>query len=150
MQIPVPCWVAPSYLTLCDPMECGLPGSSVHGDPAGDNTRVDCHALLQGIFPTHGSNPGLLHCRHIFYPLSQQGSPRILEWVACHFSRRSPWPRSQTRIFCIAGTFFTSWGTREARMRSMSCKMLGWMNQKLESRLSGKRSINLDMQMMLF
>ena len=29
------------------------------------NTRVGCHALLQGIFPTKGLNPGLLHCRWI-------------------------------------------------------------------------------------
>ena len=33
------------------------------------------HFLLQGIFPTQGSNPGLLHCRHILYQLSQMGSP---------------------------------------------------------------------------
>ena len=76
MQIPVPCWVAPFHLTLFDTMECCLPGSSVHGDPAGDNTRVDCHALLQGIFPTHGSNPGLLHCRHIFLPSEPAGKPK--------------------------------------------------------------------------
>ena len=43
---------------------------------------VGCHALLQGIFPTQGSNPGLLHCRQILYHLSHQVSPRILEWVA--------------------------------------------------------------------
>ena len=30
------------------------------------NTGVGCHSLLQGIFPTQGSNPGLLHCRQIF------------------------------------------------------------------------------------
>ena len=34
-----------------------------------------CHSLLQGIFPTCGSNPGLLHCRQILYHLSHQGSP---------------------------------------------------------------------------
>ena len=39
-------------------MYCSLPGSSVHGDSPGKNTRVGCHALLQGIFPTQGSNPG--------------------------------------------------------------------------------------------
>ena len=50
-------------------------GSSVHGDSPGKNTGVGCHALLQGIFPTHGSNPGLLHCRQIVYCLSHQGSP---------------------------------------------------------------------------
>ena len=36
---------------------------------------MDCHALLQGIFPTQGSNPGLPHCRQILYHLSHQGSP---------------------------------------------------------------------------
>ena len=39
-------------------------------------------SLLQGIVPTQGSNPGLLHCRWILYCLSHQGSPRILEWLA--------------------------------------------------------------------
>ena len=39
-------------------------------------------SLLQGIFPTQGSNPGLLNCRWILYCPSHQGSPRILEWVA--------------------------------------------------------------------
>ena len=39
------------------------------------NTRVGSHSLLQGIFPTQGSNPGLPHCRRILYPLSHQGSP---------------------------------------------------------------------------
>ena len=36
----------------------------------GKNTGVGCHVLLQGIFPTQGSNPHLLHCRQILYPLS--------------------------------------------------------------------------------
>ena len=35
---------------------------SVHGDSPGKNTRVGCHALLQGIFPTQGLNPRLPHC----------------------------------------------------------------------------------------
>ena len=38
-------------------------------------TGMGCHALLQGIFPTQGSYPGLLHCRQILYQLSHQGSP---------------------------------------------------------------------------
>ena len=32
--------------------------------------------FIQGIFPTQGSNPGLLHCRQMLYPLSHQGSPK--------------------------------------------------------------------------
>ena len=51
-------------LILCDPMDCSLPGSSVHGIQESKNTGVDCHALLQGIFPTQGSNPCLLHLLH--------------------------------------------------------------------------------------
>ena len=57
-------------LTLCDPTDCSPPGSSVHGDSPGKNTGVGCHALLQGIFPTQGLNPGLPHCRQILYHLS--------------------------------------------------------------------------------
>ena len=44
-----------------------------------ENTGVGCHSLLQGIFPTQGSNLGLLHCRQILYHLSHQGSPVIAE-----------------------------------------------------------------------
>ena len=41
----------------------------------------DSLSLLQGIYPTWGSNPGLPHCRRILYRLSHKESPRILEWV---------------------------------------------------------------------
>ena len=43
-------------------------------DSPGKNTGVDSHDLLQGIFPTQGSNPGLPHCRWILYHLSHQGN----------------------------------------------------------------------------
>ena len=48
-------------------------------DSPGKNTGVGCHFLLQGIFQTQGSNPGLLHRRQTLYPLSHQGSPCILQ-----------------------------------------------------------------------
>ena len=79
----------------------------------GRNTGVGSLTLLQGIFPTQGSTPGLPHCRWILYQLSHQGSPRILEWVAFPFSHRSSWPKNRTGVSCIAGSF-TSWATREA------------------------------------
>ena len=69
--------VAQSCLTLCNPMDYSWPGSSVHGDFPGQNTRVGCHALLQGIVPTQRSNRGLLHCRWILYHLSHKGSPKM-------------------------------------------------------------------------
>ena len=108
------CLVAQSCLTLCDLMDCSLPGSSVPGDSPGKNTGVSCLALLQGIFPTQGLNPGLSHCRWILYCLSHEGSPRILDWVAYPFSRGTSWPRNCTEVSCIAGRFFTCWATREA------------------------------------
>ena len=45
------CLVAQSCLTLCNLMDCSLPGSTFHGDSPGKNTEVGCHALLQGIKP---------------------------------------------------------------------------------------------------
>ena len=65
---------------LCNRMECSPPGSSVHGDSPGKNTGVGCHALLQGIFPTQGSNPGLLHCGQILYQLSCEGESSHSDW----------------------------------------------------------------------
>ena len=78
------CLVTQSCPNLCDPMDCSPPGYSVHGDFPGRNTGVDSLALLQGIFPTQVSKPGLPYCRHILYCLSHQG--RI--WVSNIYSSR--------------------------------------------------------------
>ena len=53
----------------------------------GQNTGVGSLSLLQGIFPTQGSNLGLPHCGQILYQLSLKGSLRILEWIAYPFTR---------------------------------------------------------------
>ena len=58
------CLVALSCPTLCDPMDCNTPGSFVHRDSPGKNIGVGCHALLQGIFLTQGSNSRLRHLLH--------------------------------------------------------------------------------------
>ena len=68
------CLVAQSCLTLCHPMDCSPPGSSVHGDSPGENTGVSCHALLQGICPT--PNPGI--------------KPRSPAWQADSLPSESP------------------------------------------------------------
>ena len=57
-----------SCLSLCDPMDCSPPDSSVHGILQARILVVGCHSLLQGVFL------GLLHCRQILYPLSHQES----------------------------------------------------------------------------
>src|SRR5574337_211106 len=67
--------VTQSCPTLCDPMNC------TRNSP-GQNTGMGSLSILQEIFPTQGSNPGLPHCKRILYQLSHKGSPGILEWVA--------------------------------------------------------------------
>ena len=60
-----------------EPRSLALQKDSLPSEPPGKpkNTGVGCHSLLQGIFPTQGSNLGLLHCGLILYCLSHQGSP---------------------------------------------------------------------------
>ena len=72
--------VAQSCLILCYPLDCSLPGFSVHEDSLGKNTGVGCHAFLQGIFLIQESNPGLLHCRILqvdSLPAELPGKPNI-------------------------------------------------------------------------
>ena len=107
--------VVPSCLTLCHPHGLYTPWNS-----PGQNTGACSQSLLQGIFPTQGSNPGLPHCRMLLYHLSHQGSPRILEWVAYPFSSGIFWLRNQTGVSCTAGWFFISWATREAPELSLN------------------------------
>ena len=56
-------------------VDCSPPGSSVHGDSPGKNTGLGCHALLQGIFSTQGSNPGLPPAGG-FLPAELPGKPK--------------------------------------------------------------------------
>ena len=81
-------------------------------DSPGQKTGAGSLSLLQGIFPTQGSNPGLPHCRQILYQLSHKGSPRILKWVASPFSSGPSWPRNRTGVSCIVGRFSTNWAIR--------------------------------------
>ena len=65
-------------------------------DSPGQNTGVGCHFLLQGIFSTQGSNPGLPHCRQTLYQLSHQGSP-AQAW------KQPEWPLAaeQIKVWCL-------------------------------------------------
>ena len=70
--------IAQSCPTLCNPIDCSPPGSSVHGILQARILEWGCHALLQGIFPTQGSNPHLLHLLHWqagSLPLAPPGKP---------------------------------------------------------------------------
>ena len=76
-------WKPLSRVQLCDPTHYTQSLSSQFSRSAlcspwnspGQNTGVGSLSLLQEIFPTQGSNPGLPHCRWILYQLSHKGSP---------------------------------------------------------------------------
>ena len=82
-----------SCLTLCNPMDWSLPGSSVHG-------ILQVRILKWVTMPSSGgsSHPQdwsqFPHCRWVLYWLRLQGCPRILEWVAYPFSRGLSQPRN--------------------------------------------------------
>ena len=74
------------------------------------NTGVGSLSLLQGIFPTQGSNPGLLHCRQILHHLSHKGKPNCHHFdlsflVSPHSSHASFLYTSGTVLFFYLGTF---------------------------------------------
>ena len=77
------CWVFVVKVEV-QVMSDSLQSHGLHSpwNSPGQNTGVGSFSLLQGIFPTQGSNLGLPHCRCILYQLSHEGGPRILEWVA--------------------------------------------------------------------
>ena len=77
---------------------CGLQPARLFcpWDSPGNNTGMGCHALLQGIFPTRGSNPGLPHCRRILYRLSHQGSPGGVDACTTNWPDLHPLPGRTT------------------------------------------------------
>ena len=79
---------------------CSLPGSLIRRDSPGKNTGVGCHALLQGIFPTQGLNPGLPHCKRILYHLSHQGSHLLIK--LCNLNSKALWIFISS-CFCLRG-----------------------------------------------
>ena len=105
--------VAQLCLTLCDPMDCSPPSSSVHGIlQARIQEWVGCHFLLQGIFPTPGSNPGLPHCKQMLYPLSHQGRHNQTQLLfttlsSCHLVVAQSWKQ------VISGRRTKNWNHRE-------------------------------------
>ena len=90
MMVKVKVLVTQLCLTLCNPMDCSLPGYSLlrPWDFPGKNTGVSCCSLLPEIFPTQAFNPGLPHSHQILYHLSHQVSPQMMGWCT-KISRRN-------------------------------------------------------------
>ena len=123
------CLVAQSCPTLCDSTDYSPSSSSVHRDSPGKNTRVGCHALLQGICLTQGSNPGLPHCRWIFLPADLPGKPPQ-EHSSVQFSHSvmssalRPYGLQHTRPPCPSPT---------PRVYSNSCPLSWWCHPTISS-----------------
>ena len=87
-------WVhAQSCLTLCNPMDCSLPGSSFPWNFPDKNTAVGCHFLPQEIFQTQGSNPSLLcllRWQAESVPLCHWGSLVAVQATGCRWLRPPP------------------------------------------------------------
>ena len=95
------CLVIQSCLTLCHSMDYSLPGSSVYGDTPGKNNGVGCHALLQGIFLTQGSNPGLLGLLHWHagsLPLAPPRKAFIYNYLPSESATATSWQRNTEEI----------------------------------------------------
>ena len=103
------------YLTLCNPMDCNPPGSSVHGDSPGKNAEVGSRALLQATFPTQGSNPRplwVLHCRQILRCWATRTaplSPVVMINFTCQLNQAAGCPGIWSKYYsgcvceCVSG-----------------------------------------------
>ena len=138
-------------------------------NPPGKNTGVGCHSLLQGIFPTQVSNPGILHCRQILYHLSHQGSPTQqrsnsksdlqtfshdapggggcppINWrVPQGLARRPRLPRGREALREVMGHRFWSWTHLESNPNSiMQCNSGKSLNISVPPLLPRQKGDNL-------
>ena len=95
--------------TLSDPMDCSLPGASIHG-----------------IFQARVLEWGDIAFSEIFLwaPFFWRGETRILEWVTIPFSRIASWPRDWTRISCIVSS--TLWATLDPSFNHNKARTQKW------------------------
>ena len=89
------CLVTQSCWTLCNPMDCSLPGSSVHGDSPGNNTGVGCPALLQGNLPNLGIEPRSPTMQADSLPSEPPGKPYQYDNIVNSF---------QENVCCMPGS----------------------------------------------
>ena len=116
--------LAKSCLTLCDPMDCSLPGSSVHGILQARILEWVAMPSSRGIFPTQGVNPHLLwllHCRQILYCWATREALDVFWWW-------SIWRRNALSKSLAA----------QRSSQPLLCLNFGdWLNQKVFSFLVG-------------
>ena len=127
--------VAQLCLTLCDPVDCSLPGFSVHGDSLGKNTGLDSHfhklwKILQELRLPHRLTC-LLRNLYTGQETTVRTGHETMDWYQIG--------KGVKAVYCQP-TYLTY-------MQSTSSEMPGWMKHELESSLPGEISITSDMQM---
>ena len=101
--------------------------------------EVGCHSFLQGIFPTQGLNPDLLHCRQILYTLSYQESPGLSRWnlkpetSVIVRARREIWDRNRRRGDSV--TSEAEAGVMQSHSHQMPAATQSWRRQGMNSPL---------------
>ena len=141
-------------LTLCDPMDCSLPGSSSMGfskqeywsglpcpspgdlpDPGIEPESSAAPALqADSLLLSHWVSEVTQSCLTLCNPMDCSNLPcssvhgifqaRVLEWVAISFSRGSSRPRGWTQVFHVVGRCFTIWATREVHWATGEAQIL--------------------------
>ena len=81
------CFSIQSCPILCDPMECSLPGSSLHGISQAQDAGVGYYFLLQEIFPTQGSNLCRLYWQTGFLHWATREAPTVFKYVVSVWSK---------------------------------------------------------------
>ena len=126
-------WCFFHYMLCLVASDSGMPWTAVcqapvHGDSPGKNTEVGCHALLQGHFPTQGSNPGLPHCRWILHHLSLKLQSlavfwnqvyMLLPWAPCN---KGQVEEDRKKAWVVYGTEYSQhlWQAGSTRMGGLS------------------------------
>ena len=120
-------------------MDCSSPGCSIPGISPGQNTGVGSHSLLQGIFPTQGSNLNLLHCRRILYCPSYQGSPNMSNNIL-RVEQITPWWLSGREPACMQETWVPSLGWEDSLEKGNAAhsSILAWRNPRTEQSMGSQ------------
>ena len=104
-----------SCVQLCDSMDCLHPWNF-----PGQSTGVGCHFLLQGIFLTWGSNPGLPHCGQMLYCLSHQG-------ILITLTRQTFVSKVMSLLFHMLSSFVIAF------LPSSKCLLISWPTVTIRS-----------------
>ena len=122
------CFVAKSCATLCDPKDCSLPGSCLHGISQVRILEWVAISFSRGIFPTQGSNPSLLHWQALSLPLHHNRQPLIyFLWISDgRFYKQPAIARETVQLERLVWKMIVVWTQAEAKNPHEKMKQRQW------------------------